>query len=255
MTTGYKIKQLAERSGFTPTALRYYEDIGLLPAAQRTPGGYRVYDERAVERLAFIARAKQLGCTLDEITDLTTAWEGGSCGPIQDRLREAVADKLARSRAQISELAVFAADLERAAMALERHRPDGPCDDACGCVTEPQPDAQPVTQLVALTGKRSTADAAPIACTLGAGELRSRVDEWQAVLAHVERREPIIGGVRAVLGATVPLEELIRLVAAEQDCCQFFSFAITVDPRGFALEVTAPADAAPIVESLFGAAA
>jgi hypothetical protein len=75
------------------------------------------------------------------------------------------------------------------------------------------------------------------------------------VLAHVERREPIVGGVRTVFGATVPLEELIRLTAAEQDCCQFFAFAITVDTRGIALEVTAPADAAPIVDPLFGPAA
>jgi hypothetical protein len=41
--------------------------------------------------------------------------------------------------------------------------------------------------------------------------------------------------------------------AAEQDCCQFFEFAITVDRRGVALEVRAAAEAQPIVESLFGA--
>src|SRR5688500_18358128 len=102
MGTGYKIKELADRSGFTPTALRYYEDIGLLPPAQRTASGYRVYDDRTVERLAFIARAKQLGCSLDEIADLATAWDGGTCGPVQDRLRQVVADKLTRSQAQIA---------------------------------------------------------------------------------------------------------------------------------------------------------
>ena len=43
-------------------------------------------------------------------------------------------------------------------------------------------------------------------------------------------------------------------VAAEQDCCQFFRFAITVDTRGVALDVRAPADAFEIVESMFGTA-
>lgn len=255
VTTGYKIKELADRSGFTPTALRYYEEIGLLPPAQRTAAGYRVFDDSTVDRLAFIARAKQLGCTLDEIADLATAWEGGRCGPVQDRLRSVVTDKLARSQGQVAELIALSADLQRAAAALERHRPDGPCDDRCGCVSEPESDTSAVPELVSLMAGPSAGEGAPIACTLGQGELRGRVDEWQAVLEHVERRDAIAGGVRAVFGSTVPLEELIRLVAAEQDCCQFFAFAITVDSRGIALEVTAPADASAIVEALFGAAA
>ena len=75
------------------------------------------------------------------------------------------------------------------------------------------------------------------------------------LLDHVERREQIDGGVRSVFAPTVPHAELIRLVAAEQDCCQFFQFAITVDTRGIALEVRAPEDARPIVESMFGVAA
>jgi hypothetical protein len=53
----------------------------------------------------------------------------------------------------------------------------------------------------------------------------------------------------------VPLDEVARLVAAEQACCAFFAFAITVDDRGPALEVQAPDDATEIVTALFGAAA
>src|SRR5262245_28745297 len=95
-----KIKDVVERSGFSAPTLRYHEEIGLLPQPARTAAGYRTYDERTVERLAFIARAKQLGCTLEEIADLTTAWDGGRCGPIQDRLRTLVADKLAATLSQ-----------------------------------------------------------------------------------------------------------------------------------------------------------
>ncbi|MET8538999.1 MerR family DNA-binding transcriptional regulator [Streptomyces sp. NPDC005065] len=56
----YRISQLAERSGVPATTLRFYEDAGLLPA-DRTPSGYRMYGEDAVERLAFISSAKLLG--------------------------------------------------------------------------------------------------------------------------------------------------------------------------------------------------
>lgn len=45
-------------------------------------------------RLAFIARAKVLGCTLDEIAELMPDWDGGHCAPIQSQLRELVKRKL-----------------------------------------------------------------------------------------------------------------------------------------------------------------
>lgn len=92
----------------------------------------------------------------------------------------------------------------------------------------------------------------PIACTLGSHELKGRLAEWQALLVHVQRREEVDRGVRATLDVATPLGELVRLVAAEQGCCQFFEFAITVDARGTALEVRAPEEALPIVHALFG---
>jgi DNA-binding transcriptional MerR regulator len=125
VTTGHRIAEVARRSGFTPATLRYYEEIGLLPAPQRTGGGYRAYDDRALDRLAFITRAKQLGCTLEEIIDLSIAWEGGQCGPIQDRLRTVVAAKLTGAQTRIVELMTLTEELQVAASALELHRPTG----------------------------------------------------------------------------------------------------------------------------------
>ena len=61
-------------------------------------------------------------------------------------------------------------------------------------------------------------------------------------------------GVRLLFGDGVPLDELTRLAVAEQGCCSFLSFALTVDGRGIALEVRAPADAADLVAALFGPA-
>ena len=250
MTTGYQIKDVAERTGFTPATLRYYEEIGLLPASTRTAAGYRIYDESSLARLAFIARAKQLGCSLGEIADLTLAWEGGRCGPVQDRLRATVAGKLADTQRQVVALMTLSSELQQAAAALERHRPDGACDDQCGCVSAtPSRDAW-----VTFVDKPAAVDdSAAIACTLGAGSLPGRVDEWHALLAHVDRREPVDGGVRLRFSAATPLDELVRLVAAEHDCCAFFSFAMTLDGRGVALEVRAPHHALPVVHALFGA--
>jgi len=241
VSTGYKIKEVADRTGFTTATLRYYEDIGLLPESARTASGYRLYDERTVERLAFISRAKQLGCTLDEIADLTLAFDGGQCGPIQDRLRTIVAAKIATTQQQIVELMTLSAELQQAAASLELHRPEGPCDDTCGCVTPTSTQTS-----VALIAKPE------IACTLAGPMMPGRLDDWRRVLSFVLRRESIENGLRLTFTADVSAGSLMDLVTAEQDCCRFFNFAITVDERGLALEVRAPNEAQPMVMSLFG---
>lgn len=134
VSTSLQIKDVARRSGCSPATLRYYEDIGLLRPSGRTAAGYRVYDAAALERLAFINRAKQLGCSLDEVADLTKAWDGGECGPVQERLQALVSSKLAAARAQIVALEALIADLEVAADSLSAGRPAGACDETCGCL-------------------------------------------------------------------------------------------------------------------------
>jgi hypothetical protein len=193
---------------------------------------------------------------LEEIAQLTSAWEGGRCGPVQDRLRTVVAAKLTDAQQRVVELITFAAELQQAAAALERHRPDGACDDRCGCVGDVPVDDVGVGHGVALTAKPQAApDTVPIACTLEAGAMRGRIEDWQAMLAHVSHREEVHHGVRLVFEPSTPFDELMRLTAAEHDCCQFFAFAITVDTRGIALEVTAPVEALALVQSVFGTAA
>ena len=83
--TTYTIGEIAERSGFSASSLRYYEGIGLVEPARRSEAGYRLYDDHTVNRLAFIAHAKQLGCSLEDITDLAGIWDGERCGPVQRR--------------------------------------------------------------------------------------------------------------------------------------------------------------------------
>lgn len=63
-------KQLAHAAGVGIESIRFYENRRLLDEPARSPSGYRIYDEAAVERLRFIRRAKELGFTLGEIEDL-----------------------------------------------------------------------------------------------------------------------------------------------------------------------------------------
>ena len=96
-------------------------------------------------------------------------------------------------------------------------------------------------------------DGQPIACTLDVGSVPDRMGEWRAIVEQVSaRRTAADGALRLELDPGVDLPELARLVAAEQRCCAFFAFAITVDARGMALEVRAPEGAADVIASLFG---
>lgn len=91
-----------------------------------------------------------------------------------------------------------------------------------------------------------------IACTLTAGSMKDRLTAWKDLLAGVGRRDAVDGGVRCVFAAGADTGALMRLVSAEHECCPFFRFAITVDSRGIALEVRAPADASAVVTAMFG---
>ncbi len=67
-----RIGELARKVGITTQAIRYYERIGLLEKPARTPSGYRLYDQEAVEFLQFVKKAQGLGFELREIK---TIWE------------------------------------------------------------------------------------------------------------------------------------------------------------------------------------
>jgi len=60
------VGEVSRRSGFAPSALRYYERIGLV-ATTRTAGRQRRYDRSVLRRLAFIRAARNIGLTLDEV--------------------------------------------------------------------------------------------------------------------------------------------------------------------------------------------
>ena len=65
-----QIGQLASQAGVAIDTVRYYERQGLLPTPQRRASGYRQYGEQDIARLRFIRRAKELGFSLQEISEL-----------------------------------------------------------------------------------------------------------------------------------------------------------------------------------------
>jgi DNA-binding transcriptional MerR regulator len=245
----FTIGEVAERSGFTTSSLRYYENIGLVTPAARSEAGYRLYDDRGLARLGFIARAKQLGCSLEEITDLVAIWDGERCGPVQQRFHELVTTKIADARRQTAELDALTSDLEQAAAQLAGPAVDGPCDADCACFAG-EVTVEARSRPVSLVGEST---GPPIACALEPGAMPARLAEWRAVLDQARSRTTIAGGgVRIEFGTGIDAGALAQLAAAEQRCCAFFTFAITVDVRGVGLEVHAPHDAKELLTTLFG---
>ncbi|WP_437115401.1 MerR family transcriptional regulator [Streptomyces noursei] len=254
-----RISQLAERCGVPATTLRFYESAGLL-SAERTPAGYRVYGEDAVERLAFIAAAKHLGLPLEEIVELLAVWQAGACKEVKADLRPRIAARLSEAELRAAELAAFTASLHTALERLDA-LPDRAerCDPGCGFLA-PAPPAGPQPVDVALSPSRQAAEqdaerwrTAPVACSLTGDGLRERTAQW---------REAVDGGVRTAipdgLRLTLPAVRtaaVAALAAAEQQCCPFFDFRLHLDGQALHLEVRAPAEGAGLLTELFGPAA
>jgi MerR family transcriptional regulator, copper efflux regulator len=130
-----RIGQLATRSGVTTKAIRYYEDIGVLPPAERADNGYRVYDDATANRIAFIQDAQSAGLSLVEIQMILELRDGGesTCGHVIGSLEMHLAEvdrqmsDLRRTRQRLVEIIDRARSLDPA-----------DCDDPDRCQTIPR---------------------------------------------------------------------------------------------------------------------
>jgi len=72
--TLFTIGQAAKASGVSAKMIRYYESIAVIPAAQRTEAGYRLYSKQEIHTLQFVRRARDLGFALDAVKKLVSLW-------------------------------------------------------------------------------------------------------------------------------------------------------------------------------------
>lgn len=86
----FSIGDLARATDTTVGTIRYYERAALLGAPSRTPGNYRSYERRHLERLSFIRRARELGFSMDRVAALLGLAddEGRSCEAVDEIARE-----------------------------------------------------------------------------------------------------------------------------------------------------------------------
>lgn len=120
----WSISEVARQVGLRPSAIRYYEQLGVLPPAERR-SGQRRYDTTVLHRLAVIQRARQTGFTLDEIRHLFVGFRDGT--PASKRWREL-------SEKKLEELDVMAEQIRTMQRVLRIMNVNCRCDtlDECG---------------------------------------------------------------------------------------------------------------------------
>jgi DNA-binding transcriptional MerR regulator len=139
-----RISQLAEHVGVPTSTVRYYERVGLLGAPGRTRSGYRDYDEDDAARLLFVSRARQMGLSCEQISDLLPVWDGSNCAAAQSRVEQLVIDKQAEIRQRIRELRAFGAELDAVRAALAATPPPSACRTDLSCCMPESSGAVPI---------------------------------------------------------------------------------------------------------------
>ncbi|WP_298458415.1 MerR family transcriptional regulator [uncultured Cellulomonas sp.] len=129
-----RISEVTRRSGVPATTLRFYEDAGLLPVA-RTANGYRDYDEADLVRLDLIEASKELGLSLEQISEHLTVLRTRSCTDVREHLAPLLTQQIRRLNDKRARLERLSKRLD-AAQADLAACPDS--DDHCSseCVTQ-----------------------------------------------------------------------------------------------------------------------
>ena len=106
-----RIGELARRSGLASSAVRYYEQLGLLAEPERTDSGYRSYADDTLDRLTFIRSAQAIGLTLAEVGQVLGVRDAGEA-PCRV-VTELIDRRHAEVRARIAELQALERELAR----------------------------------------------------------------------------------------------------------------------------------------------
>ena len=131
MPTFKQIGPVARELGINPKTIRYYEEISLIPPAQRTETGYRVYAQADIDRIAFILRARELDFSLNDIGEILDLREGGDAPCLY--VTELVQKQLAAIDAKIAALNQLRDELEDVQRQAQTIPLDVIADKECVC--------------------------------------------------------------------------------------------------------------------------
>jgi MerR family copper efflux transcriptional regulator len=119
------IGEAARVSGVNAKLIRYYESIGLIPAAGRTAAGYRVYTKQDVNILCFVKRARMLGFSIERIQHLVGLWRDTDRASAE--VKQVALAHIEELEVRIAEMRAMADTLRELANACQGdHRPDCP---------------------------------------------------------------------------------------------------------------------------------
>ena len=125
------ISAVADAAGLPVKTVRYYSDIGLVPAPARSMAGYRSYDDAAVRKLVFVRRAREFGFSVEECRELLDLYEDRhrSSADVK-RIAARRLDEIAKKQRELQSLHDELAHLVEACRG--DHRPDCPIIDGLG---------------------------------------------------------------------------------------------------------------------------
>ena len=209
MSSLLTVGQLAKRVGLRPSALRYYEEQGLLPPTAHSEGGYRLYDAAAEESLRFILRAQRLGFSLADIRALLAARQHVGGDEALAELAEARYVALERQLTPLliarHELGHLLQDLQGNSAPAQDTQLARLLDRICGAPLR-QPVETTLERLLTLTG-----------CGLTTAEGRAVLAQLRGVHAHLwlegEAYHILVVSDDPAVGAAVE-----RLALLETDC-------------------------------------
>ena len=127
----FTVGQAARASGLSAKAVRLYERKGLLPAAERTDAGYRLFSGEDLATLRFVRQAKTLGLSLDEIGDILELRRRGSA-PCHHVLR-LLDQRISEIDHTIAELRQLRQALAHTRSAAARHQAED-TESVCGII-------------------------------------------------------------------------------------------------------------------------
>ena len=99
-TASYTVGRVADLSGVTVRTLHHYDEVGLLSPGERSAAGYRIYEERDLERLQRILFYRELGFTLDEISTIVDDPHIDALGHLR-RQRGLLTERIGRLNAMV----------------------------------------------------------------------------------------------------------------------------------------------------------